>query len=326
MPKKRTVSSTAEDHYGNLPQWMQAYFSWHSEQRSALSPENWKDRRYLILSCRRRNQCGGLSDRLKPLPFFILIANRTNRLFMIHWDKPAALEEFLVPNQANWSVPDWMIQKINDNEVDSKNQRGTTALIKLKHESPVAVFTQVQDFHGGSFVYDELVTEIFNGTSTTDRYFLIYHDLFRYLFKPSPPVASLIDDQMRRHHLQPGEYSIAHYRAFYAMEHQKDVVTIESLKKTAINAANCGSVLRPGGPVYFASDSKVAVEAAVAYGREHNRSIVSFDGPEPVHIEKEWEAFGRGGFGRYALMMGYNSTCELRHFNKGRTTKCEWKD
>lgn len=104
-----------------------------------------------------------------------------------------------------------------------------------------------------------------------------------------------------------------------------------------------------GGPVYFASDSKVAVTAAVQYGQENNHTIVSFDGPEPVHIEKEWEgrnisefysifvdlylmgngrcvAFGRGGFGRYALMMGYNSTCEIRYVYKGRKRTCSWKD
>jgi hypothetical protein len=244
VQKKSTSSS--EDYFGNLPQWMQDYFTWHSKQRSMLNPNNWKDKKYLILSCRRRNQCGGLSDRLKPIPLIILIANRTKRLFMIHWDKPANLEEFIMPNQANWSVPDWMIEKIDNKEVDSSNRRGSKALIKLGTEKTVAVFTQLQDFHGGSFIYDQLITETFNETSTTDRYHLIYHDLFRYLFKPSPPVSKLIDEQMNKHHLLPGEYSISHYRAFYAVEHQKEVVSEDSLKKNAISIANCGSVLRPG--------------------------------------------------------------------------------
>lgn len=246
IQEKSGTPSSPEDHFGNLPPWMQQYFTWHSKQRSQLSPENWKEQKYLILSCRRRNQCGGLSDRLKPLPFFILIANRTNRLFMIHWDKPASLEEFLIPNQVNWTAPDWMIKKIDNGEVDASNRRGGTALMKLGSGKPEAVFTQLQDFHGGSFIYDELITEIFNQTVATDRYHMIYHDLFRYLFKPSPPVASLVVEQMNKHHLQPGEYSIAHYRAFYAVEHQKEVVSEDSLRKTAINAANCGSVLRPG--------------------------------------------------------------------------------
>jgi hypothetical protein len=101
--------------------------------------------------------------------------------------------------------------------------------------------------------------------------------------------------------------------------------------------------------VYFASDSKRAVDSVVDYGRNNNLPIVAYDGPEPLHIEKEWEsrnisefysvfvdlhlmgngrcvAYGKGGFGKYALLMGFNSSCELRYLYKGRSTKCDWKE
>jgi len=341
---------------------MQEYFTWHKQQTSQLTPETWNKHKFLILGCRTKHRCGGLSDRMKPLPLFILVANRTQRIFLIHWDKPAALEEFLQPpvQGANWSMPDWMVQKIDKKEIGQTLKRGEKAMTHLGDDNTTAVYTQLQDFHGGSFIYDGLIaatyeqeenadesaTAVFKKTHS-DRYHLIYHDLFRYLFEPSPPVAALVDEQMKKHNLIPGEYSIAHYRAFYAKEDKKEIFSEESLQKDAINVANCGSELRPGGPVYFASDSKVAVEAAVAYGKENNRTIVAFDGPEPIHIEKEWQgrkvsefysifvdlylmgngrcvAFGRGGFGRYALMMGYNSTCELRYLYKGRKKSCHW--
>ncbi|KAL3945400.1 MAG: hypothetical protein SGBAC_000533 [Bacillariaceae sp.] len=359
-------SLSPEDRFHHLPQWMQDYFTWHKQQTSQLTSETWQNSKFLILGCRIRHRCGGLSDRMKPLPLFILIANRTQRIFFIHWDKPAPLEKFLQPplQGANWSMPEWMVQKIDKNEIDQKLKRGEKALTNLGEDNTTAVYTQLQDFHGGSFIYDNLIAATheqldennIDETAVTDmkkahsdRYHLIYHDLFRYLFEPSPPVAALIDEQMKKHNLIPGEYSIAHYRAFYAKEDQKHIFSEENLQNDAINVANCGSELRPGGPVYFASDSKVAVEAAVAYGKSHNRTIVAFDGPEPVHIEKEWQgravsefysifvdlylmgngrcvAFGRGGFGRYALMMGFNSTCELRYVYKGRKKSCHWTD
>jgi hypothetical protein len=51
---------------------------------------------------------------------------------------------------------------------------------------------------------------------------------------------------MKAAHIIPGEYSIAHYRAYYAKEHEKEKFSNQSLSSDAINAANCGSHLRPG--------------------------------------------------------------------------------
>ena len=105
VSKKKVQASNKE----SLPHWMKNYFDWHKKQMSQLSPSNWKQQKFLVLSClENQSTCGGLSDRLKPLPLFLYFANQTGRIFMIRWDKPYALEEFLQPNELNWSMPQWM--------------------------------------------------------------------------------------------------------------------------------------------------------------------------------------------------------------------------
>ena len=117
--------------------------------------------------------------------------------------------------------------------------------------------------------------------------------MFRSLFKPSPPVAKLIDEKMESTGLEAGEYTIAHYRAFYDIEREKEKRPKAQLRRAAITAVNCASVLRPSGPIYFASDSKVAVDTVRNYGIKNNRSIVTFDNPEDgLHIDRtdDWES------------------------------------
>lgn len=345
VSKKKVQASNKE----SLPQWMKNYFDWHKKQMSQLSPSNWKQQKFLVLSClENQSTCGGLSDRLKPLPLFLYFANQTGRIFMIRWDKPYALEEFLQPNELNWSMPQWIVNETEKDYGRPLIRGGTQLRRNLPTDQHCVVYGNIQDFHGGGLLYDELITEAYNATKSTDKYKLIYHDLFRYIFKPSPPVQKLVEERMKHGKLTPGEYSIAHYRAFYAIEHKKEQMSNKTLEVDAVNIAKCGSVLRPGGPVYFASDSVAALNAVQRYAKEHNKHIVTFDGPDPPHIDKDLDrnisdyysifvdlymmgngrcvAFGKGGFGRYALMMGYNSSCEFRYLHRKSVRKCEWID
>jgi hypothetical protein len=95
-----------------LPLWMKKYFLWHREQRQiCLNPQDWKSCKYLIMEClEKHTQCGGTSDRLKPLPTMLRMAASTDRLLLIHWNRPAKLEEFLLPPKGglDWRVPDWL--------------------------------------------------------------------------------------------------------------------------------------------------------------------------------------------------------------------------
>jgi hypothetical protein len=271
---------------------------------------------------------------------------------MIRWAKPAKLEEFLQPNEVNWSVPGWMEEKIQQNQVTRTFHKSAKKLVNnFRREKAVVYEARVRDIFGCSQFYEEILTGGNNETVVRENYDTIYHDLFLALFSPSPPIAKQVDEKMKAADLSPGEYAIAHYRAFYAIEHEKEQRSTSQLSVAAITAANCASVLRPGGPVYFASDSKIAVDAVRNYARTGNHSIVTFDSPEALHLDQteDWESrppsdfysvfvdlylmsngrcvtYGQGGFGRYALLLGYNSTCASRHFYRSKRARCSWTE
>lgn len=325
------------------------YFSWHAREKNQLNATNWRDSsKFLILVCQKGSRCGGLSDRLKPLPLLILVAYQTKRLLLFHWEKPAKLEEYLMPNRLNWSVPEYMVDHISLGQ----ERRGYKSFMKLRKGNVKAPIVNIvlQDFRGGLPEYEEITAAMHNVTEegvNIDTYRNVYHDVFRYVFKPSPPVQKLIDEQMDKHGLRPGEYAVSHLRANYKIENNLEKQSPRHvLRQQAINAVNCASNLRPGGPVYFASDSKIAVEEALKYGKEMNRTVASFDGPEPLHIELQWknhsiEEFysvfvdlymmgngrctdGIGGFGIYASLLSYDAQCtKILAFKK---KLCEWTD
>jgi hypothetical protein len=71
-----------------LPLWMKDYFQWHALARQKLSLENWNSGRHrprlLVLQCTPGDRkCGGLADRLKPIPLLILAAARNELLFLL---------------------------------------------------------------------------------------------------------------------------------------------------------------------------------------------------------------------------------------------------
>ncbi len=92
------------DSFHNLPQWLQTYFTWHKEQTANANA----DTKYAVLTCLPEDDCGGLSDRLRPLPFLLMIAMRTNRVLCFYWRKSFGLEEFLQPVKVvgiEWRCP-----------------------------------------------------------------------------------------------------------------------------------------------------------------------------------------------------------------------------
>eukprot|EP00977_Amphora_coffeiformis_P002945 scaffold568_cov160-Amphora_coffeaeformis.AAC.2 len=83
-----------------IPRWMKDYMQWHQDQRAALTADNWNNGtfRFLVVRCSKvDNKCGGTADRLKPMPYYFLVANHLKRVLFIWWEVPAPLEFFLEP-------------------------------------------------------------------------------------------------------------------------------------------------------------------------------------------------------------------------------------
>lgn len=99
-----------------MPRWMKEYFAWHAQQRAALTADNWNNGTFtfFIVRCIHDDtKCGGTADRLKPLPFYMLVAHAMKRILLFWWEKPAPLELFLQPpavDGLDWRLPEYIIQ------------------------------------------------------------------------------------------------------------------------------------------------------------------------------------------------------------------------
>ena len=342
----KTPSKNLWDDNPNLPSWMKDYFRWHAETRKVLDKSTWERNQYLILRCYREDaRCGGLSDRLKPVPLLLLAAARSKRLLFISWTRPCALEEFLLPPAGgiNWTMPPWLRQKAELNTTSRRLVTRASSVLETVAESATIVQTHLHDASGGASQYTEVEGE--------NEFYRVYHDLFRIFFEPSPYIAQRVQGKMLSHGLVPGQYAVAHYRAEYGRE----VARHPKLRKpsfisgTAINAVNCASELQPGSPIFFASDNMIALEAVRSFAKKVNFPIVTFEREEanPLHLDKfdnetkpkdytstfvdlflagngRCVAYGRGGFGRYANMLSFNATCSKKHVKNFFSNPCEW--
>ena len=212
-----------------LPDWMQEYIEWHTTQRAQLTVDNYQNYRFLVLRCLHVDTtCGGISDRLKPLPLLVQLAAASQRILLIAWQRPAPLEEFLlVPalsiidgqqqqRQLDWRVPSWL----NVNGIGSRLYTKTETLVHAlhRHRRTVMMTVKLQDQHGGSQIYNaleeyrlnvatdgilSLPLPALNWTSTTatrpnennatSRAFRgVFRALWSVLFVPSQSVAAAI--------------------------------------------------------------------------------------------------------------------------------------
>lgn len=324
-----------------LPEWMKEYFAWHQAQRKNLRLDNWNQTKYLVMTCRAHHKCGGTSDRLKPAPLILWYAYQHQRIFLILWERPAKLEEFLLPPEGgiDWRVPDWLNPKIGSEPCAGSRD----AIEKMLETNSVTVRTKYQTGNGGQPSYDELVP----GKSFKE----VYHEVWRTLFTPVPAIAEIVLDTQKRYGLSPGNYAAAHLRSNYALRGKRDEA---QLRDWVTNSVFCASELRPGGPIYFASDSRLAMEVVHDHARTYNRSIVSLiRNREPLHLAypdvenktllkasdfydtfvdlymlgmSRCLAYNVGGFGSWGLMLSYNSSCEKKHTTARNLIRCNWTD
>jgi len=337
-----------------LPEWAAKYFRWHGVRRKLINAgDGGKDFRFLVLTCAQSDRtCGGLSDRLKSLPLLLLLAAKTERVFLIYWDRPCRLEEFLVPPLAaaadsslDWRTPDWLAARIRRGDGRKSGRAYTTAdaIVKAaeRRDAPL-IAVRLQDQNGGAAYYDERV----GGEGAHHN---AYGALFRALFEPSAPLAAALDEERKLAGLQPGRYVAAHLRALYVPPLPKEIVP-----NVAVNAVDCASQLGSDAsvPIYFASDSKYALDVVKSYGqnRSKTRSIITIDrgGRDPLHLDKAksrnakdyYDAFldlyhfadaqcvshGQGGFGRLGVLLSHNASCYKPFIAQSRIVECEWRD
>mmetsp|Transcript_34365 Transcript_34365/g.39535 ORF Transcript_34365/g.39535 Transcript_34365/m.39535 type:complete len:474 (+) Transcript_34365:199-1620(+) len=229
---------------------MKDYFVWHGKELQRMKEDakiskmnsNGSDGnyhylskyRFLVLQCAshrmtngkmKEDVCGGLSDRLKSFPFWILLAAASNRILFIRWSRPAAIENFMVPgNLWNWTVPDDLSNKIEklDESIDTEKfsrlyVQGYWNKMLPKFGDRAVWMIQGYDYSGGRNRYKELVEKVMrfesasNSNSKAKRpeflankslgsnlkpsdalYSNFYHHLFHATFRPALGVQKLL--------------------------------------------------------------------------------------------------------------------------------------
>jgi hypothetical protein len=300
-----TSSTMIWESSSTLPQWMKDYFVWHKQQRTLLQ-ETWKpllqgmnqpeaaarfynnsnNHRFLILRCFSCDKtCGGLADRLLPLPYLLQVAHNSSRLLLIHYERPAPLTNYLVPPRGgmDWRIPSWLLPAFNftvdtNNSNNNKQQRSYYKSVeKLEHHvqdnpNEITIQSILQVWHYGSQPYNQR-----RNTHDNTKEFKFKHvvrDVWRVLFTPTIPLQTKINTALASLGLIEGHYTSLHLRVLYGI--QNDERTLADTIKWTRNAIHCASQLmmrhahsNTGGSMLFvASDSMQAKLEAVHYGHQ----------------------------------------------------------
>ena len=151
--------------------------------------------------------------------------------------------------------------------------------------------------------------------------------------------------------LTPGHYASAHLRALYAIDERDE----RQIRRWTANALNCASQLRPGMPIFFASDSDKAAAYAKTYGLDNSGRVEThtpIPNP-PLHLDRcrDWQkhpisdfydtfvdlyllalggcvTFNKGGYGHWGLLIGGDPNCFIDQQTRDGGSfgeKCKWQ-
>jgi hypothetical protein len=264
--------------FPEVPLWMDQFLSSQptSTHNDTLNDPNSK---FIILTCYSYKAgtypeaCGGLSDRMMRLPYYVWLAHKTGRKLLIHWLYPHPLEMFLdvAFDDFDWRVPDGFLVPefdtyANRSWTDYRNER---RIVWHEHiEKPEFVNKRVI-IANTNLAKIPAEPTFLNGTSREKVFGAIFHRMF----KPSAKLMKLILSQYDAHPgLIPGEYSVAHVRAKWPsggimlnskrgdnqggglnMENEENRIKVHRI---ADNAAFCAQKAMPDAKfIYITSDS-----------------------------------------------------------------------
>ncbi len=244
------------DSYRSLPKWLQEYFTWHRLQTTT----NQTNTEYLVLTCLPKDDCGGLSDRFRALPFYLFVAKYTRRVLCIHWVKNFGLQEFLQPIPdvgIEWRCPAELNHGFYDLNRGSKKQK--IKMWKFAHchnmEIPMATcfegdIGKANALFRGKYATVGMVSReperinkvnllvqrhSYGGAMAGDgAYYMpgIYNwqhaemigDIFRVMFEPILPLAKRINATMSNLGLVENEFISVHVRIRYPTSKLRAIV------------------------------------------------------------------------------------------------------
>eukprot|EP00554_Chaetoceros_debilis_P006432 CAMPEP_0194076434 /NCGR_PEP_ID=MMETSP0149-20130528/3232_1 /TAXON_ID=122233 /ORGANISM="Chaetoceros debilis, Strain MM31A-1" /LENGTH=516 /DNA_ID=CAMNT_0038757175 /DNA_START=80 /DNA_END=1630 /DNA_ORIENTATION=+ len=319
-------SHVVADSIAQLPKWLKDYFDWHRDQ--TINPTS--ETKYLILACLPTDkQCGGISDRLRPLPFYILFASMVPRVLCIYWLKPSPLEDFLQPPEGgiDWRCPAEVsslydmsrdadhqntIRMIFPNKIGKDNMVETveSRILGLREDESKYISTRLisNDIPSMNEALNLFQRHSYDGKAVTVGkwdFVDLHGPIFRTLFEPVSELAKQVNATMTKLNLVENSYTSVHTRCRYPVY---PVAKTEGIKvdkdgglqfvgkvKTLLieimqNSVNCAHMLAPDLPLYFASDHDDATRYMISNDvKVDDGSIV-----KPIGVDREKEPLHMG--------------------------------
>lgn len=224
---------TTADTSAPLPDWITQYIKYHNEIRAQFPGKelftNPDAPSLLIRVC--LGLCGGLHDRLGQLPLDLSIANETGRIFLIQWHKPHPLEEYLLPNDFDWTVPegvgfDDMHAARAHTYLDFEPGSSTEELDTLIHHMIYGDLSKIKILNT-KLLGDqkgELLSSRLKKAQETDMIddTLTFGRVFWSFFQIHPNIQNLINEQKQILNLSSNHYVAVHCRTRHPKGWSKD--------------------------------------------------------------------------------------------------------
>ena len=134
-----------------LPLWVKNYATFHKEQRAKYLTAKRNNMptpniKFLISRCLSSDKCGGASDRLQDMPYNMMLANKTNRVLLVRWEKPSQLEHYLIPPEdgIDWTIQDEMYEYLKNEgnwNLRGKEEDGRLQIVStIRRDSAAPMF------------------------------------------------------------------------------------------------------------------------------------------------------------------------------------------
>jgi len=327
-----------EKQYAAIPQWARDYIAWHSIQRKYHL--NDPSTRFLTVACHNPGFCGGISDRLKSMPYYIEVANQTRRVLFIKWQK-YNLEDFLLPREGSldWRLPDGIDI---GSKPDATSHEIKEVLDNPKHplnrKKNLIVQANTNLYNPKNFITEERPTGLGS-----------YSNIMDLLFVPIPALTMAIRKAMDSLGLINKQYVAAHYRTLadsHTEVNDKSIAESHRAIDCAVQTAGNDTTV----PIYFAASKTKFVEYILKdspYARQRNPpvKVVGLDNLVRLHSDKTgigyndprdlypafvdlWllkyskcVSYGHLGFGKFGHDLS-GEDCGIHHIHYGLGNKC----